>query len=116
LRQVGEVALDAGTVPFAQQAFERLLDRAGDEAGADFQVPDEPAQGQPVDQGHDRVRDHRERDQEGDNEPERKPHAHPQVTVLHVTVLRDPPDTVQAPDFHLLLTLYKARRTLLSNL
>jgi len=60
---------------FPNELPQRILDRVRDERGADVEVAHEPLEREPVDERYDRVRDGREREGEGKDEPKRQSHA-----------------------------------------
>ena len=66
---------DLGARTLAHEILKRLLDRVGDERGADVQVAHEPLERESVDERYDRVRDGCECDGEGKDEAKRQSHA-----------------------------------------
>src|SRR5207249_8471790 len=59
---------------FPDEVPQRILDRVRDERGADVEVAHEPLKREPVDERYNGVRDGRERDGEGNDEPKRQSH------------------------------------------
>jgi hypothetical protein len=73
-RNASEELHHPSPVAGAQQILHRFLHRVRDEAGANVEIPNKPPQGQLVDEGHYRVGERGEREEERNDEAEGESH------------------------------------------